>query len=236
MDKKTLLLRDDDVWRIDAAFTAVFEFCLEQKIPVVYGVIPAKAKVNLARLLNKTKSRNPHLIDIVQHGWQHKNHNPGGGEKYEFGPRRSYNLQKKDIEKGLAKMRRLFGRNFTPAFIPPYHGYDMNTLKIIRECGFKIFSAGKEATTQKSGILDLPARFSLNSYDKAAQSLICHSALTLINKLTRYLDTQERSLGMVFHHYTLENRSQINEMLRFLLFLKDLSRQGYIALKLFSDQ
>ena len=50
--------------------------------------------------------------------------------------------RREDIRQGLKKMRQAFGKHFTPAFVPPYHGYDERTLQVLHEEGFQVFSAG----------------------------------------------------------------------------------------------
>ena len=51
--------------------------------------------------------------------------------------------------KGLKKMRLAFGEYFTPAFVPPYHGYDERTLQVLHEEGFQVFSAGSSPGKEK---------------------------------------------------------------------------------------
>ena len=241
--KRIAFIRDDDVYKIDRAFMGLFDFCLKKEIPVIYGVIPKKATPDLIKLLNKTKNKYPHLVDIVQHGWQHKNYNrdltnkPCANAlvqgKYEFGPRRSYLQQKKDIEKGLNKMLKSFGKNFTPAFIPPYHGYNNVTLRIINELGFRIFSAGSKIQIEDTNLLDFPAVIDLNDYAKTGRPLFINT-LSLVKKVRGYMNSNRPLLGMVFHHKVLTNKSKLTQIHAFLLFLKNYARKEYVRITLFS--
>lgn len=233
MIKKILFIRDDDVYNTDANFMNIFEFCLKQEISLVYGVIPNKITPALIKLLNKEKSKFPHLFDIVQHGWRHKNYNSGVINKYEFGPLRNYEQQKRDIRKGLFRMINAFGRNFTPAFIPPYHGYDKTTLRIIDELHYPIFSADKINFRENKRFIELPAIISLNEFSKKGKPLLTDVTSTL-RKITRFINSSNKILGIVFHHHMLKNASQLKDMQKTLLFLKGLSHEGYIRIVLFS--
>lgn len=235
MRRKTIFIRDDDVYRIDGSFMALFDFCLQHKIPVAYGVIPKKATPDLAKLLNKTKENHPLLIDIIQHGWQHRNYNTDLTDKYEFGGRRNYLQQKKDIQKGLDKMTGLFGRNFTYAFCPPYHGYSLTTLKIINELKFAIFSADKLNPDRKSTFLDLPACVSLNEYTASGEPMNTNTP-NLIKKIIRCLDYGDgRPLGIILHHRTLKSRKARQNLFRFFLFLNRLRRKKVVKLVSLSE-
>lgn len=151
-----LFIRNDDVWTLDRPFRYYFDLAQEHQIPVVHAVIPAKIDKETIRFLNRAKEKNPHLLDMVQHGWRHANYSMGSS-KYEFGPKRSLKLQREDMNKGFKKMQDAFGQNFTPAFVPPYHGYDQSTLAVLKTAEFKVFSANK---LSKLNLIDLPVQVS----------------------------------------------------------------------------
>ena len=56
------------------------------------------------------KAKNPTLVEIMQHGFDHKRRFSG-----EFGGKRSYEDQFKDISKGKEIMQQKFGNNFVNA-------------------------------------------------------------------------------------------------------------------------
>lgn len=234
MIRKILFIRDDDVYAADNAFISFFEFCLAQEIPVIYGVIPKKVSPSLIKLFNKNKKKYPNLIDIAQHGWQHKNYNPDLTRKYEFGPLRNYTQQEKDIKNGLSKMMAGFGNNFTPAFIPPYHGYNLTTLKIINALNYPIFSADKINRMENKRFLDFPALISLNKFPEKGGPLVT-DFLAAMQKLKMYLISHNKIVGIVFHHHTLRNVSQLKDMQKSFLLLKKLEQKKYFNIVLFSD-
>jgi len=231
--KKYLFIRDDDVYKYDEKFLNVFNLFKKHKIPVIYGVVPKLIEKKLANFLNKEKKRNPHLLDIVQHGWSHKNYSKDTKNKYEFGPSRSYFQQKQDIKRGYLKMRRLFGKNFTPAFIPPYHGYNSTTLEIINELKIPIFSADEISKVKNKCFIDLPARLSLNKYSKTGKPLFI-DAISMIKLFIVYLKRYKNLLGLIFHHSSIKSNKNFYEMKKFVSFMKNLKKEN-IKIILFSD-
>lgn len=235
MNKKIVFIRDDDVYKADDCFRRFFEFCLNKEIPVVYGVIPQKITQDLAKLLNKYKKKCPHLIDIVQHGWRHKNYNCKDIQnKYEFGLGRSYEQQRRDIFKGYQSMKKAFKENFTPAFVPPYHGYDGNTLRIVRELGFPIFSAGRTDNLKETGFINFQARVALNKYGKTGMPLAL-DVRVLIKKVMSQMFSEERLCGMVFHHRSITTAKKLADIKKIFMSIKEMAQERRARIILFSD-
>lgn len=227
-------IRDDDVYRLDRGFLRTFTLFKKYRIPVIYGIIPGLADKELTKFLNNEKNNNPKLFDIVQHGWKHKNYNRNTKHKYEFGISRSYHQQKQDIQNGYLKMKEYFGKNFTPAFIPPYHGYNQITLKIINELKIPIFSADKFHSLFQKKFIELPTPFSLNKYDIKGRPIVLDVNL-LIRLFLKNLKTCKGLLGILFHHSAIKNDNDFKGIKNFLFFLKELNRNKTIKFILFSD-
>lgn len=234
MGKKLIFIRDDDVYKHSERFVNLFNFFKKYKIPVIYAVVPNLIEKKIIHFLNKEKKNNPKLFDIIQHGWNHKNYSKNLNNKYEFGKSRSYLQQKKDLLNGYRKMTKLFGRNFSPAFAPPYHGYNQITLKIINELKIPIFSAGNKVKIKNKSFLDLPAQISINNYDKNGKPLALNSK-SMIKKFLSHLGQDLNVQGIVFHHNAISNKKQFKELKIFFLFLKKLINENKIKLVLFSQ-
>jgi len=232
---KEVFIRDDDVYKYDGVFLELFDFLKTHRIPLVYGVVPALVTDKIIRLFNKEKNKNPALFDIAQHGLTHKNYSKNLSRKYEFGPLRSYAQQKKDILTGHRLMLNLFGKNFTPAFIPPYHGYDRNTLKIIKEMKFTIFSAGRITNAAQKIFLDLPAQVALNDYTPASKPVPMDAKIMIARFLGYFAKNTDPYLGMVFHHNAITKEAQFIELKIFFLFLKRMERERLITIRVFSQ-
>ncbi len=229
---KFTFIRDDDVYKDSLKFRYIFFFLKKIKIPTIYGVIPQKVEKKLVEFLKKEKKKDPNLIDIVQHGWKHKNYSKDINNKYEFGPTRSYIQQKKDILKGYKKMQKLFGEYFTPAFVPPYHGYNSTTLNIIEELKIPLFS-GEKINTRKN-FLNLPIKISLNDYSDKKMKIL--DPKISIKKFLFYLNSNsEKTIGIVFHHSGILSKNDLNNFKIFCFFLKKLEKEKKIKFILFSS-
>jgi len=226
---KYLFIRDDDVKVFTPQFIEIFYLFKKYKIPVIYAVIPKGVDEKTVSFLNKEKQKNPGLLDIIQHGFQHTNYAPAGIPKYEFGDRRTYAQQKADILRGLKKMQRLFGKNFTPAFTPPYHKYNLTTLKIINELKIPVFSANKPTRWKKKKFHDIPINIELNDYQNG---LVNISAVEMIKRISKKLNSPQRIIGLLFHHKTFTHENHFKEMEKVLKFL--MKNKGVISFMLFS--
>jgi peptidoglycan/xylan/chitin deacetylase (PgdA/CDA1 family) len=225
-------IRNDDVWRLDQRFRFFFDMAMEHDLPVVHAVIPGKMDKSLIRFLCRAKEKTPRSLDIVQHGWVHADHGADAGIKYEFGPLRAYGAQREDIQQGQKKMRLAFGENFTPAFVPPYHGYDERTLRVLHEEGFRIFSAGTPRPGLKKRFMELPAQISFSRYEGDRTGI--HQARDVIGILARGIHRRALS-GVVTHHADFSTVAARRELKRFFDSAAALRDKKEWRILLFSD-
>ena len=227
-----LFIRDDDVWTSDKNFRFFFDLAIDRSLPVVYAVIPGKMDKGLIRFLRRAKEKTPHLLDIVQHGWVHANHAANGETKYEFGTARSLKSQHEDIQQGVKHMSLAFGDHLTPAFVPPYHGYDERTLQVLDEEGFQIFSAGTRRSAVKKRFFEIPAQVSFSRYDQGKTSI--HKAIDVIGFLVKGIDRRPIS-GVVTHHADFTTTASRKELTRFFDLIQALRNRKEWQVLLFSD-
>lgn len=227
-----LFIRNDDVWTVDHQFRYFFDLAVGHGIPVVHAVIPGKMDQGLIRFLSKAKEKTPHLLDIVQHGWVHENHCPFVGVKYEFGTSRPLASQRRDIKQGLKKMRLAFGQYFTPAFVPPYHGFDEHTLRVLNEEGFEIFSAGTRHLKTNKQFIEIPAQVSFTRYDQGQKEI--QKAKDVISMLVKGLYRRSLS-GVLTHHDDFKTQASQAELRKFFNYIKLLSGSRKSQILLFSD-
>lgn len=229
-----VFIRNDDVWTLDPDFRFFAEQAVDNGIPVVYAVIPMTMEKELVRFLCKAKEKNPCLLDIVQHGLSHHNYaTPEDARKYEFGAGRSLGQQQEDIQQGQAKMRRAFGDLFTPAFVPPYHGYDQNTIRVLNQQPFEIFSAGPRSTGGiKKNMMEIPATVSFSRYDEG--NVFIQRAGDVITRIIK--DSHGRSLvGVVTHHADFATAGRRVELQRFFKGIAALKVRKELRVCLFSE-
>jgi len=212
MESARIFIRNDDVWTMDREFRFFFDLAIDHGIPVIHAVIPGKMDQRLVRFLCRAKEKTPQLLDIVQHGWVHANHSVVVGTKYEFGSSRDYETQLKDIQQGLQKMRLAFGELLTPAFVPPYHGYDQRTLRVLTSEGFQIFSAGDRRSGLKKRFIEIPTQISFSRYEEGQKS-ICN-AREIITALAKGINRRALS-GVLTHHKDFAGVYLRKEIVRF---------------------
>lgn len=232
MENARLFIRNDDVWMLDPSFRFFFDQAISRNLPIIYAVIPGKMEKGLIRFLRRAKERKPHLLDIVQHGWLHVDHSTGDVEKYEFGASRSLKLQRENIQQGVRKMCLAFGDGFTPAFVPPFHGYDERTLRILQEEGFQIFSAGNSKLKKESGLLELPANISFSRYGKGRVST--NTAMDVVEMLIKDICRVPLS-GIVTHHVDFITAVSRKELTRFFDLIETLRSRKKLRVLLFSE-
>jgi len=225
-------IRNDDVWTLDPEFRFFFDSAIDHCLPVVHAVIPGKMDQGLIRFLCRAKEKTPQLLDIVQHGWVHANHSLDAGTKYEFGALRSLKSQREDIQQGLKKMRLAFGEHFTPAFVPPYHGYDERTLQVLHEEGFQVFSAGIRRSEKSKRFIEIPAQVSFSRYEQGQKSI--YNARDVVGLLARGIHRRPLS-GVVTHHADFTTAAFRKELTRFFDCITALEAKKGWRVLLFSD-
>src|SRR5437870_1726030 len=121
-----VFFRDDDVDEDEASLRRLLNLFVARNIPIVLGVIPAHLTTAGIELLNQCLAS----VELVQHGWQHVNHERTG-RKCEFGVSRSFAEQRNDLSRGWARMDEAFGKHWFPAFIPPWNRCTETTLQAL---------------------------------------------------------------------------------------------------------
>ncbi len=229
-----LFIRNDDVWRLDESFRTFFDFMLGQKIPVVYGVIPAKLEEDAALFLRRAKEQDPDLLDIVQHGYAHVNHAPAGEHhKYEFGETRTYEEQHEDIAKGMRIMQRAFGDTMTPGFIPPYHSDDAHTIDAIEALGIPLYSSRLKVPRPVKKFIEIPAQIWANRADPqgVASPMDFHG---LSRDLAAVLASGPVS-GIVFRHHMMAHPKDKDVLAALMSLIVQERAKGNLRTVLFSE-
>ena len=141
-----VFFRDDDAgWRDDRLRTLLDVFGA-RGLPLDVAAIPQALGPGMARELVARG------VAVHQHGLAHVNHEPDG-RKYEFGPSRSRELQRRDIEAGRALLADRLGGAVEPIFTPPWNRCTRDTAECLAELGFAVLS--RESRAEPFGVLRL---------------------------------------------------------------------------------
>jgi peptidoglycan/xylan/chitin deacetylase (PgdA/CDA1 family) len=208
-----VFFRDDDVDEDEPTLRRLLEVFAQKNAPVILGVIPAKLTNECINLLSQFASS----IEIVQHGWQHVNHELTG-RKCEFGDSRSFNEQLADIARGQTRMNEAFGNHWFPAFIPPWNRCTANTHQALDQLGFRVLSKlRKDAPLTSFSFREISVTLDLFAWKNGAT---LKPQEELLQAIAEQL-SQPQPIGIMLHHKVMNE-----EAFLFLEYLLDVLQQS----------
>jgi hypothetical protein len=197
-----VFFRDDDAGWGDDRLRALLDRFERRELPLDLAVIPAALDRRLAADLRRRAATQ--RLGLHQHGYAHRNHEPHG-RKYEFGPHRSAQQQRRDIEAGAARLRDLLGDLVQPIFTPPWNRCTVDTAQCLVEHGFDVLSRESRAEPLGvAGLREVPVRIDWLKPDVG-------------ERLAASLARGGR-VGVMFHHAVMdsEDLSRADELLALL--------------------
>jgi len=126
--------RDDDATRPGPALDRLLK--VADTRPLSLAVIPSGATGDLVRFVED----NPNIA-VLQHGYSHANHAPGGEKKSEFGAHRPLRTMLPEISEGRKRLADLFGSRFLSIFVPPWNRLADSVAAELGTCGVRAISA-----------------------------------------------------------------------------------------------
>jgi hypothetical protein len=140
MRKSIMFFRNDDVRAtIDRSLVELTDLFIKHEIPITHALEPANLTLDVVNWLIDLKKRYPHLIEIMQHGYDHtiKNKQKMG----EFGGQRDYDEQYNDIKKGKDLMDKYFGNLWFRAFNFPFGPHNLDAVRAVDDCNFVVLNS-----------------------------------------------------------------------------------------------
>lgn len=132
--EKYVFFRVDDVCIYSDYLVKLTDIFVKNNIPTSYQIIPKLLESKTVKYLNEDGIKR-YVSDIGQHGYQHKSWGWG-----EFNCNRSYEEQREDITLGLEIIKTNFADTWNGVFSFPWGQFDKNTLKVLRDNNFKVYS------------------------------------------------------------------------------------------------
>jgi peptidoglycan/xylan/chitin deacetylase (PgdA/CDA1 family) len=194
-----LFFRDDDVDEDEPTLRRLLDLFAQKNIPVILGVIPAKLTDECINLLSQFTAS----IEIVQHGWQHINHELTG-RKCEFGSSRSFDEQLADIADGQARLHEAFGHNWFPAFIPPWNRCTPNTYQALEQLGFRVLSQLRKDVPH-TGFSWQEISVTLDLY-RWKDGATLRPQTELLQEIAQQL-SQPLPIGIMLHHKVMDDEA-----------------------------
>ena len=125
--------RDDDAIAPTVSLDRMLTSVKRYRIPLGLAVIPASATAALVARLE----REP-LVDVLQHGFVHRNHASAGERAAEFGPQRPLDVRIAEARSGWHLLEPFERR--VPMFVPPWNRYDPTIQSGLRDIGLRAVS------------------------------------------------------------------------------------------------
>ena len=129
--------RDDDAAAPGPALDRLAGIAGEHAVTVGLAVIPALASGALATWMESAP------VEVLQHGWAHRNHAADGEKKSELGRHRAPGVVTAELARGLAKLRGLAGAHglararYLPVLVPPWNRIDPALIPALPPAGFR---------------------------------------------------------------------------------------------------
>ena len=185
--------RDDDAVAPTDELKRMASYAVKYEVPIGLAVIPNGATEALAAFV----SDHPKLA-VLQHGWQHKNHQPKGSKAAELGDARPLETVLGELQKGNQRLADLFGDRFKSVLVPPWNRISDEVAAARSQAGLSglsTFAAANGAVYQVNCHLDPIAWKTTRGFigwEKAGR--------IMAEELDRRLDGSEEPFGLLTHH------------------------------------
>ncbi len=123
-------LRDDDTVEPTAALNRLLDLGAEYDVPLTLAVIPQHTTLALVERLEGC------AVEVVPHGWSHRNHAAPGKKSCELGPDRPAASVLAELAAGLAHLQTLHGPRAIPVLVPPWNRIDRALIPMLPGVGF----------------------------------------------------------------------------------------------------
>jgi hypothetical protein len=141
--------RDDDAIEDTAALRRLVDLARRFRVPILLAVVPARARPNLAALLDSTDT-----LVLAVHGFAHVNHAGPGEKKQELCGHRDTAVVLNELSLGRDRLADMFGDRLAPVLVPPWNRIAPEIAARLPDIGFEGLSAfgPEEATGPVAGL------------------------------------------------------------------------------------
>ncbi len=128
----TLWWRDDDAGEPHPGLDRLFALAAAHGVPLALAVIPAAAEPTLADRVAAAPN-----VQVLQHGYAHRNHAAPGAKKCELTLMRPAATVIAELIAGRTRLAGLFGDRFRPVLVPPWNRIDAGLVAQLPAAGFR---------------------------------------------------------------------------------------------------
>ena len=200
-DVATFWWRDDDAVGPTPALDRLLDLRRKSGVPVAIAVIPANAQPALADILSGDG------IDILQHGYAHRNHRDGTGKKAELGDDRALWDIARELADGRGRMFDIFGEDgWTEIMVPPWNRIDEPVTALLPGLGFHGLSTfrAREAVQPAPGLTAVNTHIDIVDWDGdrgyAGDQATLSAAIAHLSAKRGGLADRGEATGLLTHH------------------------------------
>jgi hypothetical protein len=200
----TFWWRDDDAVELTSHLEALLQCA--GSTPLALAVIPFPATTALANWVREFAT-----VVVLQHGWCHANHSPGGNNEYPA--LRTSEDVTRELADGRNRLAALFGSQALPVFAPPWHRFDPSFLPVLPANRLTAISrrGPRSGAIATEGLFQANVHISLIEWtnppsfgddDSYLDRIIDHLAKRRLGPYER-----EEPTGLLTHHLVQDSRS-----------------------------
>jgi hypothetical protein len=127
----TLWWRDDDAAQPTESLSRALDLRSRADIPLALAAIPATIEESVA-----VRLRDNDDIDVLQHGYAHRNHARPGESKVELGAQRPADAVLDELGLGGRRLEAMVGARFLGVLVPPWNRIDETLVGRLGGAGF----------------------------------------------------------------------------------------------------
>jgi len=127
----TLWWRDDDAHAAGPALDRLLALARRAGVPVAVATIPALIEEGAAAALREAG------VDVLQHGYSHRNHAPESSKKAELAEHRPPAEVSGELAEGWRRLNAALGRAPLPVLVPPWNRIGESVIRILPALGYR---------------------------------------------------------------------------------------------------
>ncbi|KEJ90956.1 polysaccharide deacetylase family protein [Sulfitobacter donghicola] len=197
--KPVLWWRDDDAQTCTPALERLLGLSDRYNVPAHISVIPQGVQPDLAARLRDTD-----YAYVLQHGLQHKNHEPKGLPASEVGDTRPMAQQQADLALGWSILQEAELPRLLPALVPPWNRIGDATRALLPDWGYTFMSAyeGRGDASEIAGLTQIDAHLDPIrwKYDRVFRGTDKMLAMLIEHLHDRRTNDPSKPIGYVTHH------------------------------------
>jgi hypothetical protein len=196
--------RDDDAVDHTAPLDQLLALQREASVPLALAVVPAHATPSLARCLDGLP-----LVDVLQHGYAHKNYAVPPEKKAELGLHRPAMVVLGELGTGWLALEQLLGVRALPVLVPPWNRIAPALVPTLPEIGFRGLSTfAARRRVRLRGLVEVNTHVDLVDWKSNRGFVGEEMALgQLVNALAAARTVSEEPIGLLSHHLAMDAKA-----------------------------